>query len=78
MTVLRTVRVVPNQTLYQTSIEQLGNYANATLRKIGELKPVAEQSWLHPVRPREIRRPRLAEVPGNAFSTKKRSRMLWR
>jgi hypothetical protein len=38
MNVLRPVRAVPNQTHYQTSVENLGNYDNAILRKIRELK----------------------------------------
>jgi LysM repeat protein len=66
--VLRTVRVVPNQTLYRISVENLGRYDDATLRKIRELN-----RWLNNpdyIQPgREIRMPRLAEVPGNAFPT---------
>jgi type II secretory pathway predicted ATPase ExeA len=68
MNVLRTVRVVPNQTLYRISVENLGKYDNATLQKIRELNP-----WLnnpaHIQSGWEIRMPRLAEVPGNAFPT---------
>jgi type II secretory pathway predicted ATPase ExeA len=68
MNVLRTVRVVPNQTLYRISVENLGKYDDATLRKIRELNPwlnnpaYIKAGW-------EIRIPRLAEVPGNAFPT---------
>ena len=68
MNILRTVRVVPNQTLYQISVENLGKYDNATLQRIRELNP-----WLN--NPdyiqagREIRMPGLAEVPGNGFPT---------
>ena len=65
---LRTVRVVPNQTLYRISVENLGKYDDATLRKIRELNP-----WLdnpaHIQPGWEIRIPRLAKVPGNAFPT---------
>jgi type II secretory pathway predicted ATPase ExeA len=66
--VLRTVRVVPNQTLYRISVENLGKYDNATLGKIRELNPwlnnpaYIQSGW-------EIRMPRLAEVPGNASPT---------
>jgi type II secretory pathway predicted ATPase ExeA len=68
MNVLRTVRVVPNQTLYQISVENLGKYDNATLQKIRELNPwlnnpaYIQSGW-------EIRMPCLAEVPGNALPT---------
>jgi hypothetical protein len=68
MNVLRTVRVVPNQTLYRISVENLGKYDSATLRKIRELNPwlsnpaYIQSGW-------EIRMPRLAEVSGNAFPT---------
>lgn len=66
MNVLRTVRVVPNQTLYRISVENLGKYDSATLRKIRELNPslsnpaYIQSGW-------EIRMPRLGEVPDNAF-----------
>jgi hypothetical protein len=61
MNVLRTVRVVPNQTLYRISVENLGKYDGATLQKIRELNPwlnnpaCIQSGW-------EIRLPRLAEV----------------
>jgi len=68
MNVLRTVRVVPNQTLYRISVENLGRYDNATLRKIRELNPwLNNPDYIQPGR--EIRLPRLADVPGNAFPT---------
>ena len=72
MNVLRTVRVVPNQTLYRISVENLGKYDDATLRKIRELNPwlnnpaYIQSGW-------EIRVPRLAEVPGNAFPTSEKA-----
>jgi type II secretory pathway predicted ATPase ExeA len=68
MNVLRAVRVVPNQTLYQISVANLGKYDAETVRKIRELNPwlsnpsYIQSGW-------EIRMPRLAEVPGNAVPT---------